>query len=162
MKRETLPGQSEEISNRLRLLLKRVKTECAKEISFKIGPQESGFEGQAEWSDDRIIIELKPGLGSSMAEYIVAHEPGHVLQFIRGYAIAGGRTDEPEAIEIATGISDFVFDAIADSFANQYGFPISSGFDNYYRSNNLLGALNNVADGRHFGTQWERLWEYLP
>ena len=161
MKVKKLPGQSQEISSNLKLLLERANAECSRNIRLMIGPAESDCEGSTEWTDSEIIIRLQSGQDAALAEYIAAHELGHVFQYIRGYAIAAGRTDEPEAVTIAMEISDFVMDALADSLAQSYGFPIEAGFSRYYRSSDMLDILDIPADGRHFGTHWERVWDKL-
>jgi hypothetical protein len=80
---------------------------------------------------------------------------------MRGYAFAGGKADDPAAISIATKMTNFVFDSMADSIANQNGFPMAPGFEKYYRSSSILDTVKHPVDCRHFGTNWERIWKYL-
>jgi hypothetical protein len=52
-------------------------------------------------------------------------------------------------------------DALADTFAQSYGFPVAVGFSRYYRSSDLLETLDIPADGRHLGTHWDKIWDRL-
>lgn len=156
-----LPGQTTDISPRLRDFLERVRIECKADVIFMTIAPNKGFDGRVTWDDARIHIEIGKDLDNALAEYIAAHELGHTLQLARGFPIAAARPDDPEAVAIATDIADLVLDSGADTRAVEAGFPMSKAFDSYVRSSKLPEVLARPANGRRFGSDWVRMWEKL-
>lgn len=156
-----LPGQSTDISPELQKLLERARAECKRGIKFTAISPEEGFEGRFDWRKTDVLIEMNPCLIPATAEYVAAHELCHVLQLARGCAIAAGRTDEPLAVAIATDITSLVLDASADSIATLAGFSMAPGFDAYLKSRGLLEELNKTGDGRRYGSNWAKIWEWI-
>lgn len=156
-----LPGQTVSISPELQKLLERARAECKRKIKFAAILPGEGFEGRFDWRKADVLIEMNPNLIPTMAEYVAAHELCHVLQVTRGCAVASGRLDERLAVAIATDITSLVLDASADSIATLAGFKMASGFDAYLKSKGLLEELNKVGNGRRYGTNWARIWEWI-
>ena len=156
-----LPGQTVSISPELQKLLEQARAECRKKIKFAAILPKEGFEGRFNWRKTDVLIEMNPNLIPTMAEYIAAHELCHVLQLARGCAIAAGRPDQPLTVTIATDITSLIYDASADSIATLAGLKMASGFDTYLKSKGLLEELNKVSNGRRYGTNWARIWEWI-
>jgi hypothetical protein len=155
-----LPGQESDISLELEKMARQAEDECNRKIELS-GSSMTSFLGRVEWRENDILIEIESGLAGNIAEYIAAHELGHVLQFARGCAIAGGREDEPEAVQIATSITDFVFDPMADTIASEYGISMASGFKAWIESTHIIDALEHPKRGRIYGNDWYRAWEVM-
>lgn len=153
-----LPGQRINISPELEKLARQAEEECKRKIEFSGTPM-TNFIGRTEWRTSDILIEVQSNLTGDMAEYIAAHELGHVLQLARGCAIASGRIDEPGAVEIANNITDFVFDPMADTIASEYGLPIAPCFQSWIESTQIIGILQHPRRGRIYGDDWHRAWE---
>lgn len=158
---DRLPGQRVNISPILRQLFNQAQAECNRSIKFVGMPSEADFVGRIEWRDTDILIEIRDTLDNQMAEYIAAHELCHALQLARGYPIVGGRVDEPEAVAIATLVTDFVFDSSVDSMAIEFGFLMAPIFEKWLRSTNFLEAMNKPKNGRRYGDNWIKIWEKL-
>ena len=155
-----LPDQSSIMSPELQRLLKQAKHECKRSILFSDTPRR-GYLGRTEWRDDDILVEIESDLSTSMAEYITAHELCHVLQLARGCAIASGRPDEPGAVTIASKITDFVMDPLADSMSLGFGINMAPSFKTWLDSEHFLDIMKKRKNGRRYGTNWQIIWEAL-
>jgi len=155
-----LPGQRVNMSLGLQRLLNQAEAECKKKIRFS-GITREGFIGRTEWDDNEVLVEVEQTLNATIAEYIAAHELGHVLQLCRRCAIASGRLDEPGAVTIATMVTDFVLDPLTDSIAIGFGIPVAAGFQTWLESESLLDVLKRPRDGRRYGTNWKKVWKTL-
>lgn len=153
-----LPGQKTDISPELESLARQAEDECKREIVLSGSPMK-GFLGGAEWRDNDVLVEIDARLPGTIAEYVAAHEFGHVLQLARRWAIAGGRIDEPGALQIAANITDFVCDPMADTLASEHGVPMAAGFQRWLESTGILEVLQHPRRGRIFDTKWHRAWE---
>jgi hypothetical protein len=153
-----LPGQKNDISPELESLARQAEKECERKIEFSGLPMKN-FVGRAEWRSDDILVEVDASLTGDIAEYVAAHELGHVLQLARGCSIASGREDEPGAAQIGTNITDFVCDPMADTFASGYGVPMARGFRSWIESTGIFDVLQHPRRGRIYGTDWHRAWE---
>ncbi len=153
-----LPGQKGTISPELYDMFKKVETECNRKLKFSGVPRRD-FIGRTEWQEDCILVEISSNLSAPMAEYIAAHELGHVLQFVRGCVIASGRLDEVGSVTIATMISDLILDPLADTFAIEHGLPMASYFESWLESESVLEILRHPRNGRRYGKNWPKVWE---
>lgn len=157
----SLPGQNVNISPKLEGLLSQTRAECNKDIQIAAILPGEGFEGRIVWRETDVLIEIREGLDNLTAEYVAAHEFCHALQLARGHPIASGRLYEPEAVMIATHITDLVCDSSAEAMAVEFGFPMASGFEDWLKSSGLLDILKEPQNGRRYGTDWARIWDRL-
>ena len=154
-----LPGQQVGTSSVLKHLYEQAKNECNRDIYIQSTPIElrEDFIGQIQWRDHDVLVQMDESLEPKIAEYIAAHELGHVIQFARGYPKLLGNA---ATSKIVRRISDFLLDTSADSIAIQYGFPIAPGFEYYFEPNPILSIIHNIKDRRKQGNKWERIWAF--
>lgn len=155
-----LPGQSVKISTELGSLLTKAQSEIKREITFSGTPLKN-FIGRVECREIDVLIEISSNLTPQMAEYVAGHELGHVLQLARGCAIVSGRTDEPRATIMATAITDFVTDPLADTLASQAGLPMARCYETWINSTGFLSIFDNEVSIEKYSDDWHSVWKTM-